>query len=89
MAATEMSAELLMITGSLGAGKTAVLDEANDVLSILGIPHAAIDLDALRIVHLQSHGKGSDLIYRNLHCVWQNYAALGLRRLIVARALEK
>ena len=36
---------LLIISGSMGAGKTNVLSEASDLLSLAGIAHAAIDLD--------------------------------------------
>ena len=79
---------LLIITGSMGAGKTAVLDEASDILSCRGIPHAGIDLDALGIGHFPSQVKDSHVMYRNLRCLWKNYAGLGLTRLIVARALE-
>jgi hypothetical protein len=32
----------------MGAGKTAVLAEASDILSLRDIVHAAIDLDVLR-----------------------------------------
>ena len=38
---------LLVISGSMGTGKTTVLSEASDVLSEAGIAHAAIDLDWL------------------------------------------
>jgi predicted ATP-binding protein involved in virulence len=38
---------LLIITGTMGAGKTTVLGEASDILALRGIVHAAIDLDAL------------------------------------------
>src|SRR5581483_8745428 len=31
------------ITGSIGAGKTSVLDEASDILALRSIEHAAID----------------------------------------------
>lgn len=43
---------LLIITGSIGAGKTSTLYEASDLLAERQIAHAAIDLDALGIVYL-------------------------------------
>ena len=43
---------LLIITGTMGAGKTAVLAEASDILALRQIAHAAIDLDALGLAHL-------------------------------------
>ena len=45
---------LLIITGSMGAGKTSVLAEASDILALGKIVHAAIDLDTLALAHLPS-----------------------------------
>ena len=36
---------LLIITGTMGAGKTTVLAEASDILTLRHVVHAAIDLD--------------------------------------------
>jgi hypothetical protein len=81
---------LLIITGSMGSGKTAVMAEASDLLANRGISHAAIDLDALGMAHPPAAiaGANDDVMYRNLKAVWQNYAALGITRLLLARALE-
>lgn len=79
---------LLIITGSMGSGKTAVLGEASDILALRGVAHASIDLDALGTAHLPSKAINDSVMYRNLRSVWENYAALGLTRLILARALE-
>jgi hypothetical protein len=85
MAPTEA---LLIITGSMGSGKTTVLSEASDILAVCNIPHASIDLDALGTVHLPNSVDDHQLMYRNLRSVWENYAHVGLRRLLLARALE-
>jgi hypothetical protein len=79
---------LLVITGSMGAGKTSVLGEASDILAQQNIPHAAIDLDAFGLAHLPSRARNDAVMYRNLQCVCKNYAALGVRRFLVARAIE-
>jgi len=80
--------ELLIITGSMGSGKSTVLGAATDLLTLQCIPHAAIDLDTLGIFHLPVEVDGSNVLVRNLQCVWRNYAALGLSRLLLARAVE-
>jgi hypothetical protein len=54
-------ADLLVITGSMGAGKTTVLYEASDLLTAREIPHAAIDLDALGAAHLPSSVRASTI----------------------------
>lgn len=79
---------LLIITGSMGAGKTSVLAEASDILALRGIVHAAIDLDALSLAHLPSAAATDGVMYRNLQSVCENYAALGVTRLLLARAME-
>jgi energy-coupling factor transporter ATP-binding protein EcfA2 len=80
--------ELLIITGSMGSGKSTILGAASDLLTLQGIPHAAIDLDTLGIYHLPVEVDGSSVGLRNLQCVWGNYSALGLKRLLLARAIE-
>jgi hypothetical protein len=79
---------LLTITGTMGAGKTSVMGEASDILALQGIAHAAIDLDGLGLAHLPSAAGNDGVMYRNLRSVCENYASLGVRRLLVARAIE-
>src|SRR5580693_5313223 len=72
----------------MGAGKTAVLGEASDILAQRQIVHAAIDLDSLGLAHLPSAVRSDGVMYENLRSVCRNYAALGVQRFLVARALE-
>ena len=78
---------LLIITGSMGAGKTTVLGEASDLLARRDMTHAAIDLDALGLAHLPSTSKDAAM-YQNLRSVCDNYASLGVKRILLARAIE-
>jgi len=71
----------------MGAGKTAVLGEASDFLAQRQIVHAAIDLDAFGLAHL-SAARSDDVMYDNLRSICRNYAALGVQRFLVARAIE-
>jgi hypothetical protein len=79
---------LLIITGTMGAGKTAVLAEASDILAQHQIVHAAIDLDAFGLAHLPSAARGDGVTYDNLRSICRNYGALGVQRFLVARAIE-
>ena len=79
---------LIVITGGMGAGKTSVLAEASDLLRLLDISHAAIDLDALGLSHLTSAPRNEEVMYSNLRSVCDNYAALGVSRFLLARAVE-
>jgi len=79
------SVELLVVCGPAGVGKTTVANEASEQLKLAGIEHAVIDTDALDQVHpwpppgLQPQ----ELSRRNLVAVWENFAQIGHRRLIV------
>ncbi len=79
---------LLIITGTMGAGKTAVLGEASDILAQRRIVHAAIDLDAFGLAYLPSAARSDGVMYDNLRSICGNYAALGVQRFLVARAIE-
>ena len=72
----------------MGAGKTSVLGEASDILALRNIAHAAIDLDALGLAHLPFASGNDGVMYSNLQSVCENYASLGVRRLLLARAVE-
>ena len=79
---------MLIITGSMGAGKTSVLAEASDILALRHIVHAAVDLDALGLAHLPSSDGNDGVMYCNLKSVCNNYVAMGVTRLLLARAME-
>ena len=72
----------------MGAGKTAVLGESSDILAQRQIVHAAIDLDALGLAHLPSAARSDGVMYDNLRSICRNYAALGVQRFLLARAIE-
>jgi len=79
---------LLIITGTMGAGKTSILGEASDILALRHIAHAAIDLDALGLAYLPSTASNDGVMYRNLQSICENYASIGVTRVLVARAIE-
>jgi hypothetical protein len=78
---------LIVITGTMGSGKTTVLAEASDILTARDVRHAAIDFDALAVGHVREDA-WPDLACRNLHAVWRNFAAAGATRLLIADAVE-
>ena len=71
----------------MGSGKTAVLYEASDILVERRIVHAAIDADALGVAYLPA-AAGDDVLWENLRSICTNYLRLGVRRFLMARALE-
>jgi len=79
---------VLIISGSMGAGKTTVLSEASDLLAEVGISHGAIDLDWLGVMHPPQGTHGEQLALANLAAVWPQYKTAGARRLLLASVVE-
>ena len=78
---------ILVISGSMGAGKTTVMGEASDLLSARGIVHAAFDLDALGIV-LLPEPLARELHCRNLATIYNNCVESGVESFVIAAAIE-
>ncbi|MEU5188999.1 hypothetical protein AB0G83_17880 [Streptomyces klenkii] len=80
----------LLITGTVGVGKTSAADLLGDLLSDAGVPHAVMDLDRL----CQSWPAPEDdpfnagLLLRNLRALTANYLDAGVRRLVLAGVAE-
>lgn len=58
------------------------------MLALRQIAHAAIDVDALGLAYVPATARNDEAMYRNLRSVCNNYAALGVMRFLLARALE-
>jgi len=78
----------LLITGTVGVGKSTVAAEISDVLAELKVPNAAVDLDALVWQWPPTSEWNSDLMFENLAALWPNYQAHGATHLILAVVLE-
>ena len=76
----------MLLTGGLCAGKTAVAQEIAAASVELGLDVAAIDVDWLGWAS-SSSATVDELITRNLQAVAANYAAAGISRLVLARAV--
>lgn len=79
---------LLLITGTMGAGKSTVMAEASDLLERERIEHAAIDVDFLGLAYVASTPTNHDVMYANLECICRNYARLGVGRFLLVRSVE-
>ncbi|MBB1262061.1 AAA family ATPase [Streptomyces alkaliterrae] len=81
----------LLITGTVGAGKTTVADLLSDRLAESGVPHAVVDLDRL----CQFWPPPADdpfnfeLQLRNLRALARNHFEAGARRLVLAGVVER
>ncbi len=80
----------LLITGTVGSGKTSVADTLGDLLTHAGIFNAVIDVDWLRRSWPcpPNDPFNSGLALRNLRAVSQNYIEAGAVRLVLAGVVE-
>ncbi|PAZ09133.1 hypothetical protein CLM62_48185 [Streptomyces sp. SA15] len=83
-------AEVLLIGGRAGVGKTTVGWEVSARLRAAGVAHAVIDGDFMGQVHPAPEGDPhrAAVAERNLTAVWRNYAALGYRRLVYTNTVS-
>ena len=80
---------VLVITGSMGSGKTTLMGEVSDLLAMRGIAHAAIDMDAYGNAHDPAGAIDlAAVAYRNVAAAVRNYAAEGVTTLVMAGAIE-
>ncbi|GAA3999413.1 hypothetical protein [Streptomyces plumbiresistens] len=83
-------AEVLLIGGRAGVGKTTVGWEVSARLRAAEVGHAVIDGDFMGQVHPAPQGDPhrAAIGERNLTAVWGNYAELGCRRLLYTNTLS-
>jgi hypothetical protein len=80
----------VLITGTVGAGKSTTADKIGDALQAQGVPHAVIDLDEIRRFWPTPADDpfGFEVELRNLRPLAANYVASGARRLVLAGVCE-
>lgn len=80
----------LILTGTVGSGKTTTAYAIGGLLRQDGVPHAVIDLDELRRGWPAPADDpfGSRVELANLAAVAANYVAAGARRLVLAGVVE-
>ncbi len=83
-----MSVPTLLLSGTVGSGKTTIGQEINDALAELEVPNAFVDLDALCAQWPSTSKWNRDLMFENLASLWPNYAAHGATHLVLAHVLE-
>jgi len=80
----------VLISGTLGAGKTRIAEEIGDVLSRRGSRCGVVDLDWLcQMDPPPTDDRFNDrLAFANLAAIWPNYVAAGIQYFVVARVVE-
>lgn len=82
---------VLLVTGPIGVGKTAVLHEADLLLIEAGADHATVEPEEVARCWPDTPDASSRLafVYSNLATLWSNFAAVGATRLLLAALVER
>jgi len=82
--------EVVLLNGTVGAGKTTVAEALSELDREQGVPHAVLDLDGIRRLWPSPEGDPFqlELELQNLGCVAANFRRAGARHLILAGVLE-
>lgn len=85
-----MTVPVIVLNGSIGAGKSSVLGEVSELLAEVEAAHCALDLDALSQVFPRTPDDPFmlRLAVDNLRAVWSNAARVGAERLVLASVVE-
>ncbi|MFE4610935.1 AAA family ATPase [Streptomyces niveus] len=83
-------AEVLLIGGRAGVGKTTVAWEVSVLLRAVAVSHALVEGDFMGQVHPAPDGDPhrSEITESNLTAVWENFARRGYRRLIYTNTVS-
>lgn len=81
---------MVVVTGPVGVGKTAVASAISDLLDRAGVAHAMVDADHLRWCYPRDPRDPFRVALglRNLAAVWANYRDAGAGRLVLADVVE-
>ena len=82
---------ILLISGPVGVGKTAVGNEVAEVLERDGVPHTFIDFDQIRYTYPRPDDDpwGNRLGLQNLAAIWENCSRAGALNLLVSYVVEE
>ncbi|WP_435093705.1 adenylyl-sulfate kinase [Clavibacter michiganensis] len=82
--------DAVILTGTVGAGKTTTMHALGAVLTARGVPHALVDMDAVSLLRPapRTDPFQQELALRNLGDLARNYREAGARVVVVAAVVE-
>jgi hypothetical protein len=81
---------VLVVTGPVGVGKTAVLREADCLLVEAGVRHATVELEEIgRCWTEATEAARASFVCENLAALWLSFAAAGATRLLLSALVER
>jgi chloramphenicol 3-O-phosphotransferase len=84
-------ADAVILTGTVGAGKTTTMHALGTLLGERGVPHARVDADAVRLLHPAPADDPfqQEVELQNLRDLSRNYREAGARVVLVAAVIER
>jgi hypothetical protein len=81
---------VLLVTGPIGVGKTALLHEADSLLIEAGVRHATVELEEIARCWTEAiETPRASFVYQNLAALWSNFALVGATRLLLSGLVER
>lgn len=81
---------VLLVTGPVGVGKTAVLREADALLIEEPVRHATVELEEIaRCWPEGAESPRAPFLYQNLAALWSNFVAAGASRILLGGLVEQ
>ncbi|SEQ35944.1 AAA family ATPase [Microlunatus flavus] len=83
--------DVVLLSGTVGAGKTTTAHALSDLLRTAGVRHAVVDLDEIRLLRPPPDGDrfAHEVELANLRDLARNFAAAGAERLVLAGVVEE
>ena len=80
---------LLILSGTIGVGKSTVLVEIHEVLSCSDVPHLCIDADALALSWPRRGDFNAVAVLESVASLWDNARLAGAQRCVIATVVER
>lgn len=80
---------VLLVSGTVGVGKSTILYELHDVLCTADVPHACIDADALALSWPRRGEFNRVAMLENVASLWTNARRAGAQRCVIATVVER
>jgi chloramphenicol 3-O-phosphotransferase len=83
--------DVVLLSGTVGAGKTTTAHALSDLLGADGVRHAVVDLDEVRLLRPPPPGDPfqQQVLLANVRDLARNYTAAGAARLVLAGVVEE
>lgn len=84
-----LTTEVLILNGTIGAGKTTIGSSIHVLLENAQVPHCYLDLDALTYSYPPSGAFNRQTMLKSLAALWQIHRANGARHLVLSGVVEQ